>query len=87
MTFVGFLFTVANFVMLSWYDWGFWASSTGVENNVPIPNWFWAVAAFNIFLAYTLGELHFQLLNQISIYIKKIILQMVLTVNKPEESV
>lgn len=56
MTFVGFLFTVANFVMLSWYDWGFWASSTGVENSVPIPNWFWAVAAFNIFLAYTLGE-------------------------------
>uniref|UniRef100_A0A8W7Q1R7 Ethanolaminephosphotransferase 1 n=1 Tax=Anopheles coluzzii TaxID=1518534 RepID=A0A8W7Q1R7_ANOCL len=34
MTFAGFLFTVANFVMLSWYDWGFWAS-TDLENPHP----------------------------------------------------
>ncbi|XP_040167201.1 ethanolaminephosphotransferase 1 [Anopheles arabiensis] len=53
MTFAGFLFTVANFVMLSWYDWGFWAS-TDLENTTPVPNWFWVVAAVNIFLAYTL---------------------------------
>ncbi|XP_058446915.1 ethanolaminephosphotransferase 1 isoform X2 [Malaya genurostris] len=53
MTFVGFLFTVANFVMLSWYDWGFWAS-TELPGATPIPNWFWVMAAINIFLAYTL---------------------------------
>lgn len=53
MTFAGFLFTVLNFVMLSWYDWGFWAS-TDLPGAVPIPNWFWAAAAVNIFLAYTL---------------------------------
>ncbi|EDS32733.1 phosphatidyltransferase [Culex quinquefasciatus] len=53
MTFAGFLFTVLNFVMLSWYDWGFWAS-TDLPGSVPIPNWFWAAAAVNIFLAYTL---------------------------------
>lgn len=85
MTFVGFLFTVANFVMLSWYDWGFWASSTGVENNVPIPNWFWAVAAFNIFLAYTLGKLQINFIKQIKK--KRFVQQMVLTVNKQEELV
>jgi ethanolaminephosphotransferase len=53
MTFVGFLFTVLNFVMLSWYDWGFWAS-TNVEGSTPVPNWFWGLAAFNIFVSYTL---------------------------------
>lgn len=53
MTFAGFLFTVLNFVMLSWFDWGFWAS-TDLPGSVPIPNWFWAAAAVNIFLAYTL---------------------------------
>lgn len=39
--------------MLSWFDWGF-ASSTGYEGTTPIPNWFWLMAAVNIFLAYTL---------------------------------
>ncbi|XP_055693042.1 ethanolaminephosphotransferase 1 [Lutzomyia longipalpis] len=53
MTFLGFLFTALNFVMLSWYDWGFWAS-TGQPDTQPIPNWFWAMAALNLFLAYTL---------------------------------
>lgn len=53
MTFAGFLFTVANFVILSWYDWGFWAS-TDCEGCTPIPNWIWVLAAVNIFLAYTL---------------------------------
>ncbi|GAB0086509.1 ethanolaminephosphotransferase 1 [Sergentomyia squamirostris] len=53
MTFLGFLFTALNFVMLSWYDWGFWAS-TDAPGAQSIPNWFWALAAFNLFLAYTL---------------------------------
>ncbi len=55
MTFVGFLFTALNFVLLSYYDWNFTAS-TGNEGTTPIPNWVWMCAAFNIFAAYTLGE-------------------------------
>ncbi|CRK99640.1 CLUMA_CG012951, isoform A [Clunio marinus] len=53
MTFVGFLLTALNFVMLSYYDWSFYAS-TDDENYKPIPNWFWLFASINIFLAYTL---------------------------------
>lgn len=53
MTFVGFLLTALNFVMLSYYDWDFYAS-TDDENYNPIPNWFWLFAAINIFWAYTL---------------------------------
>lgn len=53
LTFVGFLFTVLNFVLLSWYDYHFYAS-TGLEGTTPIPNWVWLAAAINIFLAYTL---------------------------------
>jgi hypothetical protein len=55
MTFVGFLLTALNFVMLSWYDWDFYAS-TSSESVAPVPNWFWGLAALNIFLAYTLGN-------------------------------
>ena len=61
MTFAGFLFTALNFVLLSWYDWNFWASSIDINdsttNETTIPNWFWLLAAINIFLAYTLGML------------------------------
>lgn len=55
MTFAGFLLTALNFVMLSYYDWDFFAS-TDDDNYKPIPNWFWLFASVNIFLAYTLGE-------------------------------
>lgn len=47
------MFTALNFIILTWYDWNFY-SSTGYDGTQPIPNWFWALAAFNIFLAYTL---------------------------------
>ncbi|XP_055372170.1 ethanolaminephosphotransferase 1 [Condylostylus longicornis] len=53
LTFAGFLFSAANFVLLSWYDWNYFASS-GKEGSVPIPNWVWLACAINIFLAYTL---------------------------------
>lgn len=56
MTFVGFLFTALNFVLLSWFDWNFYASSLEHEEYAPVPNWVWGMAAFNIFLAYTLGK-------------------------------
>lgn len=53
LTFLGFLFSVANFIILSYYDWNFYASS-GLEGTQPIPNWIWLICAINIFLAYTL---------------------------------
>ncbi|KAL7026817.1 hypothetical protein ACKWTF_005181 [Chironomus riparius] len=52
MTFVGFLLTAANFVILSYYDWDFFAQTD--DDSPPIPDWFWLVGAINIFLAYTL---------------------------------
>lgn len=56
MTFLGFLFTVLNFILLSIYDWDYYAN-TDEPGTTPIPDWLWIVAAFNIFIAYTLGEL------------------------------
>ncbi|XP_067620261.1 ethanolaminephosphotransferase 1 isoform X1 [Eurosta solidaginis] len=53
MTFLGFLCTVINFLLLSYYDWNFYASS-GLPNTTPIPSWVWFCCAINIFLAYTL---------------------------------
>ncbi|XP_011181121.2 ethanolaminephosphotransferase 1 [Zeugodacus cucurbitae] len=53
MTFLGFLCTVVNLLLLSYYDWSFYASS-GLPNTTPIPNWVWLCCAINIFLAYTL---------------------------------
>lgn len=54
LTFVGFLFTVFNFILFSYYDYYFYASSSVHQWDRPIPRWVWAVAAINIFLAYTL---------------------------------
>ncbi|EDW55778.1 GM17361 [Drosophila sechellia] len=53
MTFLGFLFSAMNLVLLSYYDWNFEASS-GEEGTTPIPSWVWLCTAINIFLAYTL---------------------------------
>jgi ethanolaminephosphotransferase len=57
LTFAGFLFTVLNFIIFSYYDYGFYASSNEHPEVPAIPQWVWAVAALNIFLAYTLGKL------------------------------
>ncbi|KAK7869581.1 hypothetical protein R5R35_003373 [Gryllus longicercus] len=54
LTFVGFLFTVFNFIMFSYYDYYFYASSLDHSEIPPIPRWVWLAAAINIFLAYTL---------------------------------
>lgn len=54
LTFAGFMFTVINFLMFSYYDYDFYASSNEHPEVPPIPQWVWAVAALNIFLAYTL---------------------------------
>ncbi|KAJ8669853.1 hypothetical protein QAD02_001112 [Eretmocerus hayati] len=58
LTFAGFLFTVLNFVLFAWYDYYYYASSIvmppGIPNYPPVPNWVFAMAAFNIFMAHTL---------------------------------
>ena len=55
LTFTGFLFTVANFVLLSIYDYSFHAADGGIYT--PVPRWVWILAAFNLFMAHTLGKL------------------------------
>ncbi|XP_066957124.1 ethanolaminephosphotransferase 1-like [Macrobrachium rosenbergii] len=56
LTFVGFLFTVGNFVILSIYDYTYYASSDAPPGNEypPIPNAVWLACAFNHFMAHTL---------------------------------
>ncbi|KAK6622402.1 hypothetical protein RUM44_002213 [Polyplax serrata] len=54
LTFVGFLITVATFFIFSYYDASFYASSRDYPDHPPIPNWVFLMAAFNVFLAYTL---------------------------------
>jgi ethanolaminephosphotransferase len=54
LTFTGFLFTVANFILLSIYDYSFHAADGG--DYAPVPRWVWILAAFNLFMAHTLGE-------------------------------
>ncbi|KAF4520542.1 hypothetical protein B566_EDAN008741 [Ephemera danica] len=54
LTFVGFLFTVLNFLIFSWYDYSFYASSSDHPEAAPIARWVWGLAAVNLFLAYTL---------------------------------
>ena len=58
---------VANFVMFSWYDYSFYASSDDRPDYPPVPKWVFAVAAINIFIAYTLGRL--DIINHISMNI------------------
>nr|XP_022915245.1 ethanolaminephosphotransferase 1 [Onthophagus taurus] len=53
LTFLGFLFTVATFLLLSYYDYEFYASA--MQSVVaPIPQWVFILSAINIFIAYTL---------------------------------
>lgn len=56
LTFVGFLFTVANFVLLTIYDYSYYASSEEPPGDKypPIPSWVWLACAFNHFMAHTL---------------------------------
>jgi ethanolaminephosphotransferase len=44
-------------MIFSYYDYDFYASSDEHPEVPAIPQWVWAVAALNIFLAYTLGKL------------------------------
>lgn len=51
LTFLGFSLTVLNFILIGYYDYHFKAAT--LESN-PIPKVVWIVAAFNMFIAYTL---------------------------------
>jgi ethanolaminephosphotransferase len=56
LTFTGFLFTVANFILLSIYDFHFYAGGGYPDKDAysPVPSWVWILAAFNLFMAHTL---------------------------------
>lgn len=53
ITFVGFLFIIKSFLLLSYFDYYFYANSDD-SSTPPIPNWIFAVIACNIFISYTL---------------------------------
>ncbi|XP_059046420.1 ethanolaminephosphotransferase 1 [Achroia grisella] len=54
LTFTGFLLTVLNFLLFSYYDYGFHALTQENVTEDSIPWWVWAVSAVNLFVAYTL---------------------------------
>ncbi|KAJ0175668.1 hypothetical protein K1T71_008827 [Dendrolimus kikuchii] len=54
LTFTGFLLTVLNFLLFSYYDAGFHALTDENVTRDYIPSWVWAVTAVNLFVAYTL---------------------------------
>jgi len=51
LTFVGFLLTVFNCLLIAFYDYDFTAAT--LTSN-PIPNWVFLVTGINVFVAYTL---------------------------------
>ncbi|XP_001356474.3 ethanolaminephosphotransferase 1 [Drosophila pseudoobscura] len=53
LTFVGFLMTVVNFILISYYDWDFKAANDKEIGNT-VPAWVWTVAAINILIYYNL---------------------------------
>ncbi|XP_075232166.1 ethanolaminephosphotransferase 1-like [Lycorma delicatula] len=54
LTFVGFLFTAGACLLLSVYDYQFYANSTDHLEYPPIPRWVYLATAISIFVAYTL---------------------------------
>ncbi|CAG4985724.1 unnamed protein product [Colias eurytheme] len=54
LTFGGFLLTVLNFLLFTYYDYGFHALTEDNVTNDHIPSWVWAVSSVNLFVAYTL---------------------------------
>ncbi len=56
LTFAGFLLLVLQFVLLTFYDYSFYASSDSHPNHPPVPDFVWLVSAIFLFAAHTLGE-------------------------------
>jgi len=54
ITLAGFMFLVLQFVVFTYYDADFYASSDNHPDYPPIPNWVWLFSGLCIFLAHTL---------------------------------
>lgn len=54
MTFSGFLILVANFLLLSYYDWSFDAAELDLQGQLTVPSWVWLVCGVGTFVAHTL---------------------------------
>ncbi|XP_052826445.1 ethanolaminephosphotransferase 1 isoform X1 [Octopus bimaculoides] len=54
LTLVGFLLLLVSYVIMTYYDVQFYASSLDNPEYPPIPNWVWLVCALNNFIAHTL---------------------------------
>ena len=48
-----------NFTLFAFYDYYLYASSDDKLQYPPIPRWVFALGAFNVFMAYTLGKYNF----------------------------
>jgi phosphatidylglycerophosphate synthase len=57
LTVSGFLLTVINAILLTYYDFDFSASSDTMSGTVAIPNWVWLVCMFNQFVSYNLDAI------------------------------
>ena len=53
ITFTGFLLTVINFFIFTFYDYGFTVANN-ISENYPIPRWIFFIMGINVFVAYTL---------------------------------
>lgn len=56
LTFTGFLLNVANFCLISYYDFDLDATSHPID-DYPIPRWVYLVLSINFFLAYTIDNI------------------------------
>ncbi|CAD5122824.1 DgyrCDS11228 [Dimorphilus gyrociliatus] len=54
LTFLGFMFLILHFVIVSIYDWDFYAASDTHPEYPPIPRWVWIVSSICIFVAHQL---------------------------------
>ncbi|XP_041357098.1 ethanolaminephosphotransferase 1-like [Gigantopelta aegis] len=54
LTLTGFLLLLVNFIILTYYDMDFYASSRDHPEYLTIPNWVWLVGALNNFLSHSL---------------------------------
>lgn len=54
LTLAGFACTITNALLLTYYDYDYYASSDTHPQYIPIPSFIWLICAVNFFLAHTL---------------------------------
>lgn len=54
ITFTGFLFIIQSFLLLTFYDYNFYAASNIAPSYLPTPRWAFAMISYSIFISYTL---------------------------------